>query len=112
MAEGIKPNHIGDWRTSATGHVAKDANGDDKTDYSRWRLVDNDGCLRWRYLDSDEEVAKWPQTIYDKHHLGLPTVSKVIPAHMLVFEPNIELWSRDILNCHPQRLPFKQPRME
>lgn len=81
MPNGVKQNHIGNWRTSVNGHVAKDANGDEKTDYSRWRLVDNDGRLTWRYLDSDEETAKWPQTTYDKHHLGLPTVSKVILAY-------------------------------
>jgi hypothetical protein len=78
MAKGPNQDHIGKWRTSANGRISTDINGDEKTDYSRWRLVDNDGRLTWCYLESDEENKKWPQTIYDKHHLGLPTVSKIL----------------------------------
>ena len=74
MAKLDQDEHFGKWRTDANGHVKKDRNGDDKTDYSRWRLHDNDGRLTWVYLQSDEEVEKWPQTFYDKYHLGLPTV--------------------------------------
>lgn len=67
-------NHIGPWRTSAEGHLSTDANGDQKTDYSRWRLRDDDGRQTWHYLESDEENEKWPQSVADKYFLGLPTV--------------------------------------
>lgn len=76
MAKEANGAPIAGWKTPANGHLSKDANGDDKTDYSRWRLHDNDGRLTWRYLQSDEENEKWPQTTYDKYHLGLPTVSQ------------------------------------
>lgn len=45
-----------------------------KTDYSRWRLLDEKGRQTWHYLEDDEEVKKWPQTTADKYFLGLPTV--------------------------------------
>ena len=45
-----------------------------KTDYSRWRLLDEQGRHTWHYLTTDEQVKAWPQTIADKYHLGLPTV--------------------------------------
>ena len=47
---------------------------DQKTDYSRWRLLDEQGRHTWHYLTTDEQVKAWPQTIADKFHLGLPTV--------------------------------------
>jgi hypothetical protein len=56
----------------ATGPV-----GDEKTDYSRWRLLDEDGRHTWHYLTTDKEVKAWPQTVADKFHLGLPTVSSL-----------------------------------
>jgi lanosterol synthase len=48
--------------------------GDQKTDYSRWRLLDDRGRQTWHYLKSDEEVKKWPQSTADKWFLGLDTV--------------------------------------
>jgi lanosterol synthase len=46
------------------------------TDYSRWRLLVNDGGRHtWKYLKSEEEVAAWPQNMVDKYWLGLPLVS-------------------------------------
>ena len=45
-----------------------------KTDYSRWRLLDEKGRQTWHYLDDDEEAKSWPQTTADKYFLGLPTV--------------------------------------
>lgn len=45
------------------------------TDYSRWRLLVNDGGRHtWHYLKSDEECAKWEQNSIDRFWLGLPTV--------------------------------------
>lgn len=71
-------SHIGPWRTSANGHLTTDANGDEKTDYSRWRLLDDRGRQTWHYLESDDENEKWPQSIADKYFLGLPTVLPLI----------------------------------
>jgi len=50
---------------------------DPKTDYTRWRLEDDRGRQTWHYLQSDEELKRWPQTTADKYHLGLNTVSDV-----------------------------------
>ena len=48
---------------------------DQKTNYTRWRLLDEHGRHTWHYLKSDEELKSWPQSCADKHFLGLPTVS-------------------------------------
>ena len=45
-----------------------------KTDYTRWRMLDENGRQTWHYLSSDAEVKDWPQTMADKHYLGLPKV--------------------------------------
>ena len=61
----------------ANGHAEKkpqDDYGPEKTDYSRWRLLDESGRQTWHYLTNDNEVRKWPQSVADKYHLGLPTV--------------------------------------
>ena len=47
---------------------------DKATDLERWRLLDERGCQTWHYLQSDEEVEAWPQSIADRHHLGLDLV--------------------------------------
>jgi lanosterol synthase len=70
---------IGPWRTDAQGHLTADENGDSKTDYARWRLVNEAGRQTWRYLESDEEHEDWPQSIADKYHLGMPTVISYLP---------------------------------
>ena len=48
-----------------------------RTDINRWRLLDERGAQTWHYLESDEDVKKWPQSIVDRHHLGLPLVRKL-----------------------------------
>ena len=65
-----KGNAVG---KSSNGFVVG-PDGDEKTDYSRWRLLDEDGRHTWHYLRTDKEVEAWPQTVADKFHLGLPTV--------------------------------------
>jgi len=60
----------------ADGNVPLHSTGDQKTDYSRWRLMDEQGRQSWRYLESDEERADWPQTTFEKHFLGLDTASR------------------------------------
>jgi len=43
----------------------------DATDLRRWRLKVCEGRQTWHYLRTDAEVAAWPQTTADKHHLDL-----------------------------------------
>lgn len=51
------------------------------SDYTRWRLVVNDGGRHtWHYLESDEEIEAWPQTTVDKYWLGLETVWDSYPS--------------------------------
>ena len=66
------------------GTLPKQANGttkvnekivDAKTDHSRWRLRDDRGRQTWHYLEDDGELKQWPQSVADKHFLGLDTVS-------------------------------------
>lgn len=64
------------WEASTNGKVSLDTTEDQKTDYSKWRLNDEQGRQSWRYLESDEEAAKWPQTTAEKHFLGLDIVSR------------------------------------
>lgn len=45
------------------------------TDYTRWRLLVNDGGRHvWHYLQTDEECKRWSQNSVDKYWLGLPLV--------------------------------------
>jgi lanosterol synthase len=48
-----------------------------RTDYSRWRLLDEKGRQTWHYLEDEEEAKNWPQTTADKYFLGLPTVGPI-----------------------------------
>lgn len=45
------------------------------TDKLRWRLLDERGRQRWKYLKTDNEVKDWPQSTADKYNLGMDTVS-------------------------------------
>jgi lanosterol synthase len=74
MSNEKQSTRIGGWRTPANGHLTVDANGDTKTDYSRWRLTDVEARHTWMYLEDDEANEKQPQSIAEKYHLGLPTV--------------------------------------
>lgn len=47
------------------------------TDRTKWRLHNDRGCHIWRYLDSEEEARKWPQSTADKWYMGLDTVCRV-----------------------------------
>jgi lanosterol synthase len=51
------------------------------TDYTRWRLLVNDGGRHtWHYLRTDEEVARWPQNEVDRFWLGMKTVRLLCPT--------------------------------
>ena len=54
-----------------------DSGKEEFTEYSRWRLLVNDGGRHtWHYLKTDEECERWPQNLVDKYWLGLPVVSE------------------------------------
>lgn len=50
---------------------------DEKTDYSRWRLRDERGRQTWHFLETDEEMKAWEQSVADKYMLGLETVGLI-----------------------------------
>ncbi|OQO15300.1 hypothetical protein B0A48_00683 [Cryoendolithus antarcticus] len=52
---------------------------DAKTDHSRWRLRDTNGVHTWHYLESDEQVAAWPQSAAELHYLGQDTGAPLLP---------------------------------
>ncbi|GAW18291.1 hypothetical protein ANO14919_077660 [Xylariales sp. No.14919] len=61
-------------KRASNGHVdanTKQSRIADKTDRSRWRLLDESGRLTWHYLETDEAVNEWPQSTADRWYLGL-----------------------------------------
>ncbi|TVY23987.1 Lanosterol synthase [Lachnellula hyalina] len=44
----------------------------ERTDYTRWRMLDEAGRHTWHYLEDKEDVEEWPQSLADKYFLGLP----------------------------------------
>ena len=69
----------GEARNRATEKDGMDSI-DARTDLNRWRLLDEDGRQTWHYLESKDEIKEWPQSIADRHHLGLPLVC-CLPPH-------------------------------
>lgn len=49
-----------------------------RTDYSRWRLLDEKGRLTWHFLEDDEKIKAWPQSLADRYFLGLSLVESSI----------------------------------
>ncbi|PQE08309.1 lanosterol synthase protein [Rutstroemia sp. NJR-2017a BVV2] len=62
-----------DSSTTTTAQSAKRPKLQERTDYSRWRMLDEKGRQTWHYLEDDEDVQEWPQSTADKYFLGLPT---------------------------------------
>ena len=60
-----------DWTTNRTAVT------DPTTDLQRWRLRNERGRQTWHYLTTDKELEAWPQTVADKHFLGLPLVRSI-----------------------------------
>jgi lanosterol synthase len=54
---------------------AKRPKPSERTDYTRWRMLDEKGRQTWHYLEDDEDAKEWPQSTADKYFLNLPTVS-------------------------------------
>ncbi|KAI9679158.1 MAG: Lanosterol synthase (Oxidosqualene--lanosterol cyclase) [Bathelium mastoideum] len=72
MSSGQLANGI----NAAQDDLYKERNGSAQTrstDRTRWRMLDENGRHTWHYLQSDEEVKKWPQSTADKYFLNLPT---------------------------------------
>jgi hypothetical protein len=88
---------------TANGRVQKDK----KTDYRRWRLLDERGRQTWHYLRTDEETEKWPQSVADKYYLGLPTV-----GFWLDSDDSSTQRFRTNQSCHKQKLLFKPYSMD
>ena len=65
----------------ANGQTSIQERNATRTDYSRWRLLDERGRQTWQYLEDDEDVAEWPQSTVDKYFLGLPIVCMPIWLH-------------------------------
>ncbi|KAI1982254.1 hypothetical protein LOZ53_001170 [Ophidiomyces ophidiicola] len=59
--------------------ILRESITEDKTDYSRWRLLDDHGRQTWHYLKTQKDLEEWPQTTADKYHLGLPTGLPELP---------------------------------
>lgn len=70
----VKKGEKRSFESSTTTQSAKRPKLQERTDYSRWRLLDERGRQTWHYLENDEDAAEWPQTTADKYFLGLPTV--------------------------------------
>ncbi|KAH8805767.1 oxidosqualene:lanosterol cyclase-like protein [Xylogone sp. PMI_703] len=51
----------------------------EKTDYARWRMLDERGRQTWHYLTDDDDAEEWPQSTADKYFLGLPTSLPELP---------------------------------
>lgn len=47
-----------------------------KTDFTRWRVKDDESRHTWHYLEDDEAVKAWPQSVAEKWYLGLPLVRR------------------------------------
>jgi hypothetical protein len=82
MKEGLRLRAKGDASNGVDG--PKKTNGTiatgvdqpfsvEKTDHSLWRLKVEHGRQTWHYI-TREEAETWPQSIPEKHHLGMETV--------------------------------------
>jgi lanosterol synthase len=40
----------------------------DKTDYTRWWMLDDDGKHAWHCLADVEAAREWPRTLADKYY--------------------------------------------
>jgi lanosterol synthase len=83
-----KPDENGKVQPNGTGatHPAKRPRLEERTDYTRWRMRDDESRHTWHYLEDDEAMKEWPQTLADKYYLGLPLVrypATLLPLHFL-----------------------------
>jgi hypothetical protein len=84
------------------GHIAEGKMGNSKTDPLRWRLENIRGCHIWKYLESDEECERWPQSVSDRYFLGLDTVSLSFHIASIVYIQLLQFFILDLktrMNC-------------
>lgn len=74
LEKGDTKKRYSDVHGAINDHGAKRPRIEDRTDYSRWRMRDDESRHTWHYLESDEAMKAWPQTVADKYFLGLPLV--------------------------------------
>ncbi|KAB5531448.1 terpenoid cyclases/protein prenyltransferase alpha-alpha toroid [Coniochaeta sp. 2T2.1] len=60
-------------------HHAKRPRLEERTDYTRWRMRDDESRHTWHYLEDDEAMKEWPQSYADKWYLGLPLDLPALP---------------------------------
>lgn len=76
----------------------------ERTDFSKWRLLDEAGRQTWHYLEDDEEAKEWPQSTADKYFLGLPFVYTT-PSMCCVMSANLSRTSP--ISQKPKRLSIQ-----
>jgi len=74
LEKGATRKRYSDIYGAVNDHAAKRPRIEDRTDYSRWRMRDDESRQTWHYLEDDEAAKEWPQTHADKYFLGLPLV--------------------------------------
>jgi len=74
LEKGSTRKRFSDVNGPVNDHGAKRLRIEDRTDYTRWRMRDDDSRHTWHYLEDDEAAKEWPQTHADKYFLGLPLV--------------------------------------
>ena len=78
QAQSLVNGHAKSNMKAANGTVAVTVDEVDRsTDLRRWRLLDDRGRQTWHYLETDEEVDRWPQSTADKYFVGLPLVETI-----------------------------------
>ncbi|KAK0720129.1 terpenoid cyclases/protein prenyltransferase alpha-alpha toroid [Lasiosphaeris hirsuta] len=81
LEKGDTKKRFSDVHGAVNGHATKRPRIEDRTDYSRWRMRDDEGRHTWHYIEDDQAAKDWPQTHADKYYLGLPLeLSELKPA--------------------------------
>ena len=75
---GNKTSQNGSIGSNGSTTVVKKPTLSERTDYTRWRLLDERGRQTWHYLEDDEDAKEWPQSTADKYFLGQPLVCTTI----------------------------------
>lgn len=76
FGNGQTKKRAGDTNGSANGNAAKRQRIETRTDYTRWRMRDDESRHSWHYLEDDDAAKEWSQSVADKYYLGLPLVCK------------------------------------
>jgi len=75
VGNGKTKKRAGDTNGSTDKHGAKRQRIETRTDFTRWRMRDDESRQTWHYLEDDDAAKEWPQSVADKYYLGLPLVS-------------------------------------